>query len=269
MTLHRSARRAVAAAFALTLLVAACGGDDDASDDTPDTTATTATTAGGDSSTTATTEDGGSTTETTAAEGPDDEEAEALAESINLTIEDFADGWEEEPAEDDDDEEDELDACFEDVSIEDVELASVESPTFSVSTDDGSQGQVVQTSTIVVDEEASGEAIVAEIGTNQFAGCAEDALITSFEEDGGEITGSGLDPVDDQGGLGDESVGIAGAISFTSPDGTEADGQVALYFIRTENVVTAMSLFDFGDLAYEDTLADLLEAVANRQAENV
>lgn len=264
MTLHRSARRAVAAAFALTLLVSACGGDDDGGSDET----TTTTTAPADDATTTTTADDGTTTGSTEPEDdPEAEEAEALATSVNLTIDDFAEGWEEEPAEEDD--EDELDACFQDVAIADVEVASVESPTFSISTDDGSQGQVVQTSTLVTDEETSAEAVVAEVGSNQFAGCAEDALIASVEQGGGEITSSGLDLVEDQGGLGDESIGIAGAISFTSSDGSEADGQVALFLIRTENVVTAVTLLDIGDLAYQDTLTGLLEAVATRQAENV
>lgn len=265
MTFSRSARRAVAAAFALTLVVAACGGDDDSPDDAKETTTSTtapekSTTTGDDEPTTSTEEEGPEE------EGPDAEEALALAESINLTIDDFAAGWEEEPASDDDDE---LDDCFQDVDIDAVEVAQADSPTFSISSEGGDQGQIVQTTTIVVDEEASAEEIVAEIGTNQFAGCAEDALISAAEEGGGNIESSGIDPVEDQGGLGDESVGLAGSIVIVSADGSEAEGQLAYYFIRTENVVTGVSILDIGDVAFQDTLADLLAEVASRQAANV
>lgn len=261
MTLPRRGRKAVAAAFALTLLVAACGGDDSA-DDPPESSTTTAPQ---DESTTT---DGEEPTESTEPEeeGPDEAEALALAESINLTIDDFADGWEAEPADEDDDE-DGTKECFRDVDVDAVEVAQADSPTFSISAG-AAQGQVVQTSTIVVDEEASAEEMIAEIGTNQFAGCAEDALIASVEENGGEITDSGIEVVEDEGGLGDEAIGLAGAISFEA-NGNQADGQLALYFIRTENVITGVQILDIGDVAFEDTLADLLAAVAERQADNV
>lgn len=256
---HRRGLKAVTAAFALTLLVAACGGDD--SSDPPETTTTTAPAAE------PTTSDDTTTTGSTEPEddGREVEEAQALAESINLTIDDFADGWAAEPP-DDDDEDSAVTECFRDVDIDEIKVASADSPTFTIS--GNGRAQMVQTSTIVVDEEASAEALIAEIGTNQFAGCAEDALVASIEENGGQVTGSNLDPVADQGGLGDEAVGIAGAVSYLD-GGDETEGQLAMYFVRTQNVVTGVQVLDIGDVAFEETLADLLAAVAERQAANI
>jgi hypothetical protein len=263
MTLHRSARRAIAAAFALTLVVAACGGDDDSSDDPPETTADTT---APDKSTTTTGDEEPTDSSEPEEEGPDAEEAQALAESINLTLDDFADGWQESAAEEDDDE---LSECFQDVDIDEVEVAQADSPSFSFTHEDGERAQFVQSTTIVVDEAASGEAVIAEIGTDQFAGCAEDALIAAVEEDGGTIESGGLEPIEDQAGRGDEGVALAGDIVIVGADGSEAQGQLAYYFIRTGNVVTGVSILDIGDLAFQETLTELLDVVVERQAANV
>lgn len=264
-TSSRPGRRVAALGAALTLALAlgACGGDDDAADDTTTTTAATTT----EAETTTTTEGDEPTTTTEAEdERPDDEEAEALAEAINLTLDDFAEGWTEEPA-DDDEGDDELNACFTEIDLDEVTVAEADSPTFQIGSEDGSQGQVVQTTTIVFADDETAESVMAEIPTNQFAGCAEDALVASVEEDN-ELIDSGLDPVEDTGGLGDEAAGLAGSISFTN-DGTEYSGQLAYYFIRTGNVVSGISLLDIGDVAFEDTLTGLLETVATRQASEI
>ncbi len=262
MTLHRSVRRALAAAFALTLLVAACGGDDDSPDDASETTAAPA---ASDESTTTTGDDEEPTDSSEPdEEGSDDAEAQALAESMNLTLDDFenlGEGWEEEAAEDDDDE---MNECFQDVDIDAVERAEADSPDFSFTQDE--QAQFVQSTTLVVDEEASGEAVIAEIGTNQFAGCAEDALIAAAKKDGVTIESGGFEPIEDEAGRGDEGVALAGDIVIVGPDGSESQGQLAYYFIRTGTVVTGVSILDIGGLGLQETLTELLDVVVERQA---
>ena len=137
MNLTRTGRRALAGACALTLLLAACSDDDEPTAETVDegTEQTTTTAAdeevvdGADDETTTTTADDETTT--TEAEAPADSgdgsgdgtegdpDAVALAQRINLTIGDFADGWTETPAEDDDGGAN-LDDCFVETDIEAV-----------------------------------------------------------------------------------------------------------------------------------------------------
>lgn len=257
MSLSRRGRQAVAAAFALTLLAAACGGDDGGDDPAPSSTTEPAATS---------TSPDGSTEPDPEPEpdGPDVDEAEALAESLNLTIEDMGDGWQADDSESDS--EGGVSECYQDVDLDAIEVAQADSPQFTTSSLDGSQGQVVQTSTIVLDEEASAEAIMAEIGDDRFADCVDDVLVDSIGAGGGQVIDSGIVVVEDQGGLGDASGGLAGAISLMT-GGNQIDGQLALYFIRTDNVITGVQVLDLGGMGFEETLGDLLDLVDKRHAQ--
>ena len=100
-------------AIALTLVLAACGttGDDE----------------GGDTTTTTEAEESSTTSETTAStttEPEVDEEAQARAEAVDVTLDDFPEGWEASPHEVDEDE-DLITQCSE-FDLEELSLAVVQ-----------------------------------------------------------------------------------------------------------------------------------------------
>lgn len=267
---HAIARRLLAGACALTLVLAACGddGDDDAAGDTT-TTVEEATTTTEETTTTVADEPSTSTGDDPAA--PDDEpgdeatgddpDAVALAESINLTLDSFAEGWTEEPA-DEDDGEGMVNACFVDTPLDDVTLGRAETPTFSIESDDGSQFQIVAMQTIVFDSVASAEAALAEAQGDTFVACATDGIV-------GGIGGTGtLEVTVDDPSLTDESLGLAGDIEVTI-DGTPSAALVDLHLLRTQDVVSFTAIVDVGDLGFEGTLTDVLTEVATRHAANV
>lgn len=269
MNRSRTGARVAAAACALAFLVAACGSDDDSADTADETTTTAAdastTTAADGSSTTE--GDGSTTTEGDApAEGRDPAEAEAIIEAVNLTIDDFADGWEAEE-QGEDDSEDDIDSCFTTVDLEATTVAEGETPQFSAETAEG-EGQIVNMRTVVLDSVETAEAVVAEVGTNQFAGCATDGFLSSFNEGGGDVTVE-LEPSPDDPPLAEESVGVVGAIQGTLADGTPVDGLVDLHVFRTADVVSMTLVADFGNVAFEDTLTGLYTEIATRHAAEV
>ncbi|HEV7720964.1 MAG TPA: hypothetical protein VGO60_06755, partial [Iamia sp.] len=190
MDLNRTWVRVLAGVCALTFVVAACGGDDDeadTSDDTEETTATTETTA----DTTESTEAEETTAsepeeETTASEAGEageegDPEAVAVAEAINLTIDDFAEGWVEEEHSDDDGDDD-IDQCFTTADIEATTLGEVETGSFSAETPDGQGGQAVSMQTVVFDTPDTATAVLAEVATDEFAACAQGLLAEDSAE---------------------------------------------------------------------------------------
>ncbi len=269
MSLPSTGARVLAAACALTFLAAACS-DDDGADDaaTTETTAADASTTAADSSTVDPSPDDSSTTEADApASGRDPAEAAAIVEAINLTLDDFADGWSatERPA--DVEEGDELDSCFREVDVEASAIVEGETPQFSVEVGEG-DGQVVNMQTVVFDSVETAEAAMAETATNQFSGCAEDLFLRSFNEGGGDVSVD-LEQSADDPALTDESVGITGALVGTMADGTVIDGRVDLHVFRTADVVSSTLVVDFGDVAFEDTLEGLYAEIASRHAAEV
>ncbi len=268
MTLPRTATRALAGVCALTLLFAACGGDDDEGSDTDDTEETTASTEAADESTEPASDETTASEpeeESTTSEGEGDPEAVAVAEAVNLTIGDFADGWvEEEPA---DDGSDDLDECFATVDIEATTVGEAETPTFSAATPDGQGGQVASMQTVVFDSPDTATAVLSEVSSPEFATCAQELMTQSAEG-----TEAALSPVVDDPPLGEESVGIAGAARLPASDGSTQDARIDLHAIRTAQVVSFTVTFDVGTTpapAFEQTLAELYTLIAGRQAAEV
>lgn len=268
MTMPRTATRALAGVCALTLLFAACGGDDDEGSDTDDTEQTTASTEADESTASEPDETTASEPEeeTTTSEDEGDPEAVAVAEAVNLTIDDFADGWAEEaPA--DEDGEDDLDQCFATVDIEATTVGEAETPTFSAETPDGQGGQVVSMQTVVFDSPDTASTVLSEVSSPEFATCAQQLLTQS--EEGTEAV---LTPAVDDPPLGEESVGIAGAVQIPASDGSTQDARIDLHAIRTAQVVSFTVTLDIGATpapAFEQTLAELYTLIAGRQAAEV
>ncbi len=276
----RTLVRALAGACALTLLLAACSDDDEPSartvdDDTEQTTTTAADEQDDDPTSTAADEPDGSTT-TTAAEEPDDSgdgsgdgtegdpDAVALAERINLTIDDFADGWTETPAEDDDGGAN-LDDCFVETDIEAATVGEAETGTFSLDVDDTS-GQLVTMQTVVLDSADTATALLAEAGGDAFITCAQDLFVSGFGE--GAAVALSVRPDDEP--WTEESFGLVGDITLPTQDGSSTvDGVMDLHLFRTGEVVSFTATLDLGLVGIEATLGELYPVVAERHAAEV
>lgn len=270
MSLSRSGRRALAGACALVLLVAACGEDDDSADTTDDTEQTTESTEAADE----TTESTAAEDETTASEPEDetttseaeegDPEAVAVAEAINITLGDLAEGWVEEES-DEPEEEDEFNQCFTTVDIEATTVGEAETPGFSVETPDGQGGQAISMQTIVFDSPETATSVLAEVATPEFAACTQE----TFTSEAVEGTTAALTPVVDDPPVAEESVGLAGVVEIPAEDGSTQQGSVDLHAIRTGAVASFTFTLDIGetpDTAFQQTLAELYSLIADRQA---
>ena len=195
-----------------------------------------------------------------------DPEAVAVAEAINLTIDDFATGWVEEPAEDD--EETDTDQCFTTVDVEATTVGEAQTPSFSAETPDGEGGQAVSMETVVFDSPDTATAVLAEAATEEFAACAQGLLA----EGSAEGTTVSLAPTIDDPPLAEESIGLAGVVEIPGEDGAVQRAQVDLHAIRTGPVVSFTFTLDIGETGesgFQQTLAELYTVIAGRQAAEV
>ncbi|QYG94845.1 hypothetical protein HC251_22055 [Iamia sp. SCSIO 61187] len=267
MNVPRVGTRVLAAACALSLLVTACGddGDDDAAEETTETTAAA------DGSTTAAADEPEESTTTSdpvsgdgSGDGTEgDPEAVALAERINLTIDDFAEGWTEQPAEDDDGGAN-IDDCFVETAIESVTVGEAETGTFSVDVD-ATSGQVISMQTVVVDSAETASALLDEVAGDAFGPCVEDVMTESFGDGATATVGFQADDPS----LTEESVGLVGSVSVPGDDGATVDGLVDLHVFRTGEVISFTATLDIGDTAFEETLTELYTVIADRHATEV
>jgi len=270
----RPVRRALAGACALTLLFAACGDDDDSADTDESAEETTESTEAADESTdsepeeeTTASEPEEETTTSEAGDGEGDPEAVATAEAINLTIDDFAEGWVEEES-DESESDDDFDECFTTVDIDGTTVGEAETPSFTAETADGQGGQAVSMQTVVFDSPETATAVLAEVATPEFAACTQQGLT----EDSTEGTAASLTPQVDDPPLAEESVGLAGVIEIPAEDGATQQGLADLHAIRTGAVASFTFTIDIGetpDSAFQQTLAELYTVIADRQAAEV
>lgn len=267
--MHRTLTRSFAGGLALALLFTACSddGDDEGSDDTTTTEAQESTTTAAEEPTTTAADDDEDDTSTTEAddsgdEGEGDPDAIALAESINLTIDDFAPGWEAEPSEDDGP--GSFNDCFVENPIRELSTGRAESPTFSIDASPES-GQLVTMQTVVFDSPETAETITAEAQGDAFATCTTDGLVGNLG-DGAE---GQLELVVDDPQVTDESFGLAGAVSIPSDAGS-SQGLIDVHVFRTQNVISFVATVDIGETGeFESTLTGLYATIADRHAANV
>lgn len=276
-TTSRPRLRALCAAAALVLVLAACGGgDDDDADSTTTTEAEETTTTADDSSGDEDTDDtsgddgggiGGSdddTDDTSADDDTDDADADAaaLAEAVVLTADEFTDEWSSEasgPSETD------IRECFTD--FDDELLGDFTGEDFSrEGTTTDSLSQIGSTGLVVTDADVA-EGFVDEFATNAFAGCVQDQLGTALGPTLLDIT---LDPAPDAAPVADQAGALNGTITIASDDGTPIPGEISVWLIRTDQVLTGVTVAVFGEPdpgADVATLADeTVSAVADKQA---
>lgn len=247
------------------LLAAGCSddGSDDASVVDSDTTEAESTTTEAESTTTedepTTTEDETTTTEEGSTTTEDSSEAEALAEAVTLTENDFASDWTSTP--DEQDEETLLD-CFSDVDLDSSLLAQFTSPGFSQEATDALIG--VSSIGMVLSDADEATTLMDEAGTNQYAGCALD-----FLSQDGSLEGTDLNPAPEGPPVGDQSVALTGVFTVTDDDGSTLDGELYVAFIRTDAVVSGLSVFSVGETDFATVVDETTAIIGDKQAAEV
>lgn len=275
MTFLRTGGRALAAACALVLLAAACGGDDDSAETTDASTTvgeSTTTTADEETTTTAAEDESEDEDADEDADESDDEpeepggssEDQALAEAVALDEDDFTAEW---TAEESDDDETDITECFTDVDLASVQLAEFDSPTFSQQ--EGENYIASGATGIVLEDADTAEAILDESLTNQFAGCALDQVLAALSESGLTIVESDLSPAPGVPNLAEQTTALNGFYSLEDADGTVYDGELSLWFIRTANVITGVSVFDLGDTEFATVVDEVTDVVGDKHAAEV
>jgi hypothetical protein len=246
--------RFAALAVALTFVLAACGttGDDDEGGDTTTTTEATTT------ESPETTESTESSTTTTEVEV--DEDAQARAEAIDIDISDFPADWEASPHQEST-EENLVTKCSE-FDLDELSLGVYDTEDFSTGDLSSNDGQSIEISTRVFEDEGIATDIADFIASDEFIACANEEIQSSF---GGEVTGEvrGVDFT----GIGDQTEGFSGAITVTDTDGTEVDLQIAFVAIRTGDLITGVSATGVTQALDTDVLDDLGERIVELQAD--
>jgi hypothetical protein len=217
-TTHRPLLGALA--VSVTLLAAACGasgGSDDAGKQDPTTTTAKATT---------------TTTET----APDDD-AQARAESIDLSVSDFPDGFTATPASDEEGPSG-IDQCTDEASDDDV-TGEYATDDFTAGDLDAGDGVQVSVKTKVFTDEAAAEAALEPFSDPDVVSCLDDLFKQQFESNGSTVDGSIAiedygDTTADQAGL------VGGRLTVTTSDGQEVPLTVAVVTLRTGDVATAL-----------------------------
>ena len=247
-TSHRPLISALAVSVAL--LVSACGtsGGSDADQDDPTTTAAEKTT---------------TTEATTTTEGDDDGgDAQARAESIDLTVSGFPDGWESTPATDDEGPSG-IEQCGE--SVGDDALAEHSTDDFvlgDLSADDGVQ---VSIKTKVFPDEETAEAALEPFSDDVVLACVDDLFQEQFSEVGtieGEMGAEDYGDTD-----ADQAVAVAGQYTVTTEEGTAIDVVVAVAVLRTGDVATQIQVTGVGPAIENIDLEAVADRVEELQAE--
>lgn len=225
-TTHRSILSA--AVVSLVLLVSACGssGSDAGTDEKPTTTEA------GEGSTTEA-ED----TSTTAAEFEPDPEAQARAESVDVTVSDFVDGWEATPAEDPD-ADNPLNECDPALADRSAQIGRHATDDFSIGSLDDGTGTQFTARTVVFEDEAAAQAALAPFEDPDVIACIDETLQEAFASSGADVTVEGELEVDGTDLDVDESYSLSATYTVSAPDGTSLDVNLGVLVLRVGDIGT-------------------------------
>lgn len=248
-TSHRTLVGALAVSVAL--LLAACGtsGGNDADKDDPTTTAAKATT----------------TEATTTTEAEVDDEAQARADSVDLTVSDFPDGWEASPASPDD-EDSPIKACDPSFSDEDTKLAKHATDDFTTGSLDDADGTNFAAETVVFDSPETADAAIEVFNDADVISCVDEALKTTLGEATG-LTVEGTLEEDDLDVGTDNSAGVSASYVLTAEDGSTVNATVAVLAMSTGDVGTMVTILSLGDSLDPSSLQVPIETLASLQGE--
>ncbi len=257
--MHRTPRttRALAGGLAITvaLIVSACGtsgGSDAAKEDSTTTEKTTATDA-------VTTTDVVTTTEA-AADG-----AQARADSVDLTVSDFPDGWTSSPASPDD-EDSPIKACDPSFSNDDAKLAKHSTDDFTVGSLDDADGTTFSAETVVFTDADTADGAVEVFNDADVVSCIDEALKKQLGDSTGlTVEGSLADDDLDVGT--DNSSGVSATYTMTASDGSTVNATVAVLTFSTGDIGTMVTILSLGDSLDPSSVQDPIQALAELQGE--
>jgi hypothetical protein len=244
-TLHR----AIAGAFAGALLLSACGAS--GGDQVADTTEAAA-----ESTTTS------EVPETSTTEAGDD--AQARAESVELTEDDFPDGWTAStPAEESIEEV--LAGCSPRLGDQGT-LARFQNDDFSIgSLGDADGAQFVAITEVYEDEDAA-IAAAEDFGESDVYVCIDEALKDQLDVvDGATLEGS-LEKEEDLDVDVDDGTGLFADYVFTFGEGDTQTISVGLAFLRTGDMSTTVAIISTGDTYDVSNLDQPIDRIAELQA---
>jgi hypothetical protein len=235
-------------AIALTLVLAACGttGEGESGDTTSTTQAESSTTS--------------ETTTSTTTEPEVDEAAQARAEAVDVTLDDFPAGWESSPHEVDDDE-DLITLCSE-FDLEELSLAVHNTDDFSIGDLSANDGQSMQIGTRIFEDEATAESILDVMPQDDFIACANQELESTYGEGSveGEVEARQFE------GIGDQTEGFSGQLQVVdSNTGETVSVQLAFVAIRTGDLVTGLTAVGVGQGLDTSVLDDLGDRIVELQ----
>jgi len=232
----RTPLRAIGAALVLAaLLLASCStsGSDDAKDTTTTAADDTTTTAGDDEVTTTEADDGG------------DADAQARAETVDLTVSDFPDGWE--ASEADDSESGALNDCSDTFSDDSNELAVFRDDNFDLGDLDAGDGSRMSVETKVFESEDAASAEIAPFADPDVLACIDEGLKSQFGGVSGDVQIDGEFTADDYPATtADEAIAASAQYAITA-DGTSTNLIVAVLLLRTGDLASQVLIFSVGD----------------------
>lgn len=240
---------------ASSLLLAACGasgGDDDAG-----AADKTTTTAKADATTT-------TTEEATTTEPSGDADAQARADSIDLTVSDFPDGWEASPS-DDDDSPSPLDECDPSFADESTTLAEHSTDEFTIGSLDAGDGTNLAAETKVFTDEDAAKAALDPFSDADVISCIDGKLKELFGgSQGADVSGELTEDDIDVGA--DQSEGVSATYTIGAPDGSTADVNIGLLLVRTGDLATMVTITSVGESFDPTSLQDALTRITELQA---
>jgi len=219
-TTHRIFLSAMAASFAL--VISACGASGGSSDGGKDTTTTT-TKAPAESTTTTTADDA--------------EAAQDRADSVDVELSDFPEGWDSAPA-DDPDAESPLNDCDPALGDRSTQLARHATDDFSIGSFERGDGVQFTARTVVFEDEAAAEAAVAPFSDSKVLSCIDDALKSAYTSAGEGITVEGSLEQGDADFGADETVALSATYTVSAEDGSSMDVNLGVLVMRTGDVAT-------------------------------
>lgn len=247
-------------AVASGLLVAACGttADDSAGGDGGATTEGQATTV--DPAPTEPEPTEPATTEPT--EDPQGDDAEAVAESVEVTLADLPDGWDSAPH-DESGSTDVWQTCA-GIDLDEYTAAEHFSDDFTFGSVEGNDGQAIFVGTRVLADQADAEDIIATTADPEFVACVDDDFVATFE--GATVEGD-IEPTEVPFDAGDELAAYSGNLEIIDPaSGESLEVTVAFIAIRTGNVVTGVSAVAVGQDPQDEALGGIIDRIAEAHA---
>lgn len=217
-TTHRIFLGALAASFALA--ITACGASGGSSDGGKDTT---------------TTEASAETTTTTTAD--DEQEAQDRADSVDVELADFPEGWDSTPAEEAD-AESPLNECDPALGDRSTQLARHSTDDFSIGSFDAGDGVQFTARTAVFEDEDAAKAAVAPFSDPEVISCIDEALKSAYTSSGSGITVDGTLELGEADFGADETVALSATYTVSADDGSSLDVNLGVLVMRTGDIAT-------------------------------